>query len=347
MKIDFHDILIEPKEASSISSRAEISSLYNKKNLPIIVAPMDTVIDRNNYNKFTRIGLNVCIPRGTKTLPQRKEFETDGDCFYSYGLDEFLELVSSNKGTIHDKLCDSLPINILIDIANGHMDKLHNVVRNFKSSFPNHVLMVGNVANPNTYKLLAEAGADYIRIGIGNGSGCLTTQQTGVGYPMASLIIECFKIKTLNKLEAKIVADGGFKDYSDIIKALAIGADYVMLGGLLNKCLESSGDTYWNGIKLPKFLINYMYRHNFELMKKFRGMSTKEVQKKWGVVKLKTSEGIVKYSKVEYKLEQWTENFISYLKSAMSYTDCRDLESFVGKVKYNIISKASYSRFNK
>jgi isopentenyl diphosphate isomerase/L-lactate dehydrogenase-like FMN-dependent dehydrogenase len=81
---------------------------------------------------------------------------------------------------------------------------------------------------------------DYqYEIGIGNGAGCLTTQQTGVGYPMASLIQECYRIKKGAGLKAKIVADGGFKIYSDVIKALALCSDYVMLGGILNRSLES------------------------------------------------------------------------------------------------------------
>ena len=234
----------------------------------------------------------------------------------------------------------------LIDIANGNMEKLYETVREFKGKFPHHILMVGNVANPATFRMLSDAGADYIRVGIGNGGGCLTTQQTGIGYPMGSLISECFRIKIAAKCTAKIVADGGFKGYSDIIKALALGADYVMLGSILNKTLESSGDTYWRNIKV-NFISEFLYRKGFKLTKKFRGMSTKEVQKKWGRFNLKTSEGVVRRNEVEYTISKWRENFLSYLKSAMSYTDSRKLEEFIGKVRWNIISNEAYKRFNK
>ena len=104
-------------------------------------------------------------------------------------------------------------------------------------------LMVGNVANPKTFQEYCKIGVDMVRIGIGNGGGCLTTVQTGVGYPMASLIQECYEIKSLSNYKTEIVADGGFKKFSDIIKGLAFGADYVMLGSILNQCLESSGET--------------------------------------------------------------------------------------------------------
>ncbi len=178
-------------------------------------------------------------------------------------------------------------------------------------------------------------------------SGCLTTQQTGVGYPMASLISECKEIARTMENPAMIVADGGMKDYSDIIKALALGADYVMLGSILNKALESSGQNYFYRIPVSKNVAKYLYEKGFKITKKFRGMSTKEAQKSLGSTKLKTSEGVVRYRPVEYTLNQWIMNFKSYLKSAMSYTNSPTLEDFKGNVNYNKISDNSYKRFKK
>jgi hypothetical protein len=78
-----------------------------------------------------------------------------------------------------------------------------------------------------------------------------------------------------------------------------------------------------------------------------RGMSTKEVQKSWNKKELKTGEGITKYNKVEYTLDGWSENFIDYLKSAMSYTDSKTIEEFIGEVQWIQISQNSFMRFNK
>ena len=190
-------------------------------------------------------------------------------------------------------------------------------------------------------------------------SACLTTQQTGVGAPMGSLIAECKALKDESELTCKIVADGGIKKYSDIIKAIALGADYVMLGSMLNKALESAGDTYignkhyetWTdpGDKVDQFdkIHTAMLRSGTKFYKKLRGMSTKEVQKQLGKEKLKTSEGITKLQPVEYTLEQWAENFQDYLKSAMSYTGARTLEEFRGNVDINVISMNSLKRFEK
>ena len=177
---------------------------------------------------------------------------------------------------------------------------------------------------------------------------CLTTQNTGVGYPMASLIRECYDISLTLKNPAYIVADGGMKDYSDIIKALALGADFVMLGSILNKAIESAGDNYlWGKIKVTQLLAEKAYKIGIPVYKKFRGMSTKEVQKKWGSEKIKTSEGVVRFRKVEYTLSQWTENFEHYLRSAMSYTGAKTLKDFIGWPEIVQITDNAYKRFNK
>jgi isopentenyl diphosphate isomerase/L-lactate dehydrogenase-like FMN-dependent dehydrogenase len=177
---------------------------------------------------------------------------------------------------------------------------------------------------------------------------CLTTQNTGVGYPMASLIKECYEISTTLKNPAYIVADGGMKDYSDIIKALALGADFVMLGSVLNKSLESSGENYlWKRIKVSQKIAEWAYSLKIPVYKKFRGMSTKEVQKKWGAKTIKTSEGVVRFRKVEYTLEKWVENFEHYLRSAMSYSGAHNLKEFTNQTELVQITDNAFKRFNK
>lgn len=359
MNLDFNDILITPATTSSIRSRSEINqhqTLMGETSwLPVIVSPMDTVIGLDNWELYLENKMPICFPRGIYPRTYPVQFSEDDrtmlECFkdvifYSYSLDQVSELVQwlvNNPGS-------DLDGNVLIDIANGHMQHMVDLVKELRSRTKMKI-MVGNIANPETYRVLSEAGADFIRVGIGFGGGCLTAMSTGVGYSMASLVNKCSDIKeqmlSMDERCASIVADGGFREYSDIIKALALGADYVMLGSMLNKCLESSGDTYWKGIKLNQSIAKFLWKRKFKLEKKFRGMSTKEVQKKWGKKKLTTSEGVVRMRTVKYTLSGWRENFEDYLKSAMSYTDSRTLKDFIGNVKCTVISQNSFNRFNK
>ena len=336
MKYDWNDISIVPASLSTISSRKEINSTYEGK-LPLFTAPMDKVIDETNLKIFEENNINVCLPRHVKYEKLKND-----NYFYSYGLDEIIELLNNKS---------QLPKKVLIDIAQGHMKKLYDTAKLIKETFGNNIeLMVGNIANPDTYREYCEIGVDYIRVGIGNGAGCLTTQQTAIGYPMGSLIRECYEKSLTLKSPSKIVADGGMKDYSDVIKALALGADFVMIGSIFNKALQSCGDTYlFNKIKINQYskLASFLFDKGFVLTKRYRGMSSKEVQKKWGLKTLKTSEGVVRIRPVEYKLDKWDENFTDYLKSNMSYSGAKDLESYIGKAKYNLITENSFKRFNK
>lgn len=328
IKLDFNDLLIVPKKNSKISSRSEINP-YVDGFLPLFTAPMDTVVSSENSDSFLSNKIQICFPRG---IDSKKGFK-------SYSIDQLNKIFLNGKIDVD---------NYLLDVANGHMDSVLELTKKIKKFNPFCTLMVGNVANPVTYKLLSDAGADFVRVGIGNGGGCLTTQSTGVGFPMASLIKECYEISTTLKNPAKIVADGGMQTYSDVIKALALGADYVMLGSILNKSIESSGDNFlFKKIKVSQKIAEKAYSLGIPVYKKFRGMSTKEVQKKWGSKVLKTSEGVVRYRKVEYKLSKWVENFDHYLRSAMSYTGSLNLDDFIGKVDLVQISENSYKRFNK
>lgn len=204
----------------------------------------------------------------------------------------------------------------------------------------------------NVYDICVDVDHSYnINRTIVHNSGCLTTQQTGVGYPMASLVHECYQVSCGLASPAKIVADGGFKSYADIIKALALGADYVMLGSILNKTLESAGDTY---LANSEETINQyssetanLFNYGTKMFKKFRGMSTKEAQKAMGKTDLKTSEGVTRIQPVEYTLSGWVENFKSYLSSAMSYSNAVTLQEFIGNAKWNMITTNSLNRFKK
>jgi len=343
-KFDFDDILTVPKVKTHINSRYQNIKL--KHPLPLFTAPMDTVVDNKNYLTFLSAGINVTLPRTVKytEIP----LNDASNVFVSMG---FEDLDHEHKTTFRH-----IPKNsrILIDVANGHMQKIFDYCQDIKRWRPDIVLMVGNIGNPETYKFYAKGECvDYIRVGIGNGGGCLTTKQSGVGYPMASLIYETHKVKELLRYEnpslnlPAIVADGGMKDYSDIIKALGLGADYVMIGSIFNKCLESCAQNYLYRIKINKKIAAWAFKKGLPVKKYFRGMSTKGAQKAMGKTSFKTSEGVVRFRKVEYRLRGWIENFEHYLRNAMSYNNAQTLDKYIGKAEICQITTKAYDRFNK
>lgn len=351
MKFDFDDILLTPSVISTINSRKEINPYDEHGMLPIMTAPMDTVVSAENFYTFIDNKIYGIYHRGIKNISYSS--------WRAVGLEEFKhDFITNDVFELFPMAGDKA--FALIDVANGHMLQLVELVEEAKNKYGDKlVLMVGNIANPKTFGVLSRVGADYIRVGIGGGQGCLTSVQCGIGYPMASLIKECADLKFSEKLQSKIVADGGFKKFSDINKALALGADYVMLGSMLNKCLESSGDLY-KDYKLHGITKMKSYFEEDELGKKryineiktgvlfksYRGMSTKEVQKDWGKTELKTAEGISRYNTVEYTLSGFVENLEDYLRSAMSYTSSATLEDFRESL-FTQITPASFNRFNK
>jgi hypothetical protein len=349
IKFDLRDISIVPTVLSDISSRSECKTTYTNGLLPLMTAPMDTVVSNKNFLKFVDNDIIPCMPRGeyypAYLLPD------DPVVFQAYGLSEIeydLQTLGDNRSIRNTERPQYWRYKyVLIDIANGHMQKLIDILKMMKTHTPDVKVMVGNVGQPLTYKNLAMAGADYVRCSIGTGAGCTTAANVAINYPLGSLISECKTIKKEGDFETKIVADGGMQGYDDIIKALALGADYVMVGSLFNKTMQSSGSNHLWGIKIPFYTAKRLWKWGFPVKKKYRGMSTKAVQRKWGKTKLTTAEGITKYQKVEYNLSQWRENFEDYFRSNMSYCGSKDLQEFIGEVEWVYITNNALKRFAK
>lgn len=352
-KFDFNDITLVPAKTSNIMSRKSIYLNY----FPIFSSPMFSVIDSNvtqeEYKNFIRLNqpqgsikTEIITPRGLK-------INTPYYNWKSFSLNDFIKFIDTKS----KEELKFYPEKILIDTANGHLKLLLDTVKKYKDLYGDKLtLMVGNVGNPETYQELALAGADYIRIGIGTSPVCITSANTAIHYPLASLINECYELQKLLPYDkqAKIVADGGFKNYDDIIKALALGANYVMLGSIFSKCLDVPSPVYlWKKIKISNGKVKkFLFDNKLPLYRPHIGMSTKHVQKIWNKNsntnnKLKTSEGIIKYNKIEYTLESWVENFEDYLKSAMSYSNCKDLHEFIGLNNYIFITDSAFKRYHK
>lgn len=199
---------------------------------------------------------------------------------------------------------------------------------------------------------------------------CITSSNTGIHFPMASLIEETYEIK--KKLENAgentpfIIADGGIRNYSDVIKALVLGADYVMIGGMFSSLIESAAKTFTYDKEhnivsfdpLEKDVIREFGDGLFdvndgehilnELYKVFYGMASREGQIDLNGEKTKTSEGIMKILPVTTNINKWTENMMDYLRSAMSYTNVNNIKDFNPfNVRVNVISNNTKNSINK
>ena len=372
LKYSYNDVSIIPSILSNVCHRGECNPFVYDNMLPLFTAPMDTVVSRTNYKEFYGEGITPILPR-TEDLEIRKKYAMNGD-WSAFSLKEFIDIFCNEEKKApngNDK------IRALIDVANGHMACLYEAVRNAKNIYGMNIeIMVGNIANPYTYRVAAESGVDYIRCGVGTGAGCITTSNTSVHYPIASLINETYLVKMdmiANGADRdrlpKIIADGGVRNYSDIIKALGLGADYVMCGSIFAKMLESAAPKscdsldFITDVPIDKTLKNLENVHMEDglwegefhgrtiplgnIWLKYYGMASKEGQIAMNGAKKRTSEGISKKMKVEYTMNGWVRNFIDYLRSAMSYSNCNDLDMFKKYCNLTVISNNTYNSVNK
>ena len=337
----YKDVTIEPCVIRDIEHREECNPYYEDGFLPLFTAPMDTVISKNNFSLFKENKINAILPR-TETLEDRVNYSTSGN-WAAFSLKEFEDLFCGKENKKFDV---TVPIKVLIDVANGHMKKITELVSIAKEVYGNNIIiMAGNIANPQAYYAYAKCGIDYVRVGIGGGKGCITSTCLGVHMPMASLINDISIIKdgldpTYYKSIPKIVADGGIRGYADIMKSLALGADYVMIGSVFARMLESAAPKYSDLLsgEIDRGNFKYMYLQDGKWMLEdeevgnicatFYGMASRQGQIAMKGAKTKTSEGTSKCLSVDYKMDGWCKNFTDYLCSTMSYVGVRDLERF-------------------
>ena len=379
----YNDLTIIPAKISFVNSRSECNPFINDNMLPIFTAPMASVVSENNYQTFLDNHITPIIPRNIDI--KNRILTMNEQLWVALSLKEFSNLFIDNYKDRIDEVGHAY--YVCIDIANGHMKLLYELCFNAKKlAIQNNYklyIMTGNIANPETYKWICDFNdmckvkvIDYIRVGIGSGCSCITSSNTSIHMPQATLIDECNKYKKqqceedlrYNEVCPYIIADGGIRNYSDIIKALALGADYVMIGSLFAQCIESAGNKYFNdgsefynnngGITESLHVdANYEWHSIIEcsqkeinigkLNVKFFGMASADGQRSISGKKTKTAEGITKYLPVKYTLKGWTENMISYLRSAMSYTNHINIKDFIGSPTLIVNSISEIHAVNK
>lgn len=244
--LTFDDVSLVPVTGGhDVLSRSEIDINYSKVKLasPIIVAPMRSVVDVNNIALFERFGLTAFLFENELTDDELKKAT-----HLNLRLSDLQKLVEgpwSRTTLVLQKMMNHV---WCLDLANGHNSALISkalLYLTVLSAYSDRRLysllsncIVGNVATPAGYQKLASQGFGYVRVGIGGGSACTTRQETGIGVPTLQSIIDIAKVKTE---DCKVIADGGIRMPGDVVKALAFGADYAMLGGYFAGTTDSPG----------------------------------------------------------------------------------------------------------
>ena len=207
---------------------------------------------------------------------------------------------------------------VIIDTAHGHTKGVVTVLKQVKEKFPHLDVVVGNIATAEAAKYLVENGADAVKVGIGPGSICTTRVVAGVGFPQFSAVLEV--AAAIKGSGVPVIADGGIRYTGDIPKAIAAGADCVMLGSLLAGTKESPGETIiFEGRKFK----SYRGMGSVEAMQE--GSKDRYFQDVEDDVKKLVPEGIV--GRVPYKgeLNESMQQFIGGLRAGMGYCGAKDI----------------------
>ena len=315
--MSFDDVLLVP-QYSDIESRKSLSTnnqLDDKitLGLPIISSPMDTVTEVDMaFAMDTHGGLGIIHRYNTANDQARlvKKAKLKGVPVVGAAIGvtgDFLERAQALVEEGASVLC--------IDVAHGHHSMVERAIQSLKSVFGDSLhIMAGNVATGEGARDLANWGADSVRVGIGGGSICSTRLVSGHGVPTFQTIIDCVEYGC----SVPIIADGGIKTSGDIVKALAAGADFVMLGSMLAGTTQSPGQVFDNGNKKYKV---------------YRGMASSEAQVSWRG-KTSTPEGIS--TTIPYKGDVNTilGDLRGGIQSGMSYSGARTIRDLQAKAKF-------------
>lgn len=298
VKLDYSDVMLLPQcgYADAPNSRAEVDLTNYAGVIPIIAANMDGVGTFEMAKELAKHNMMTALHKhyGVDVLVDFFENNchiTADYIIYSMGanVDDYRKFQ-----TVWSRLIGSKrqPKTVCIDVANGYTKATAEFIRHVRMY--DVKIIAGNVVTEEGVFHLANAGADIIKVGIGPGSVCTTRRLTGIGYPQFSAVLECVRAADTfghvgnrnpgNRPAPKIIADGGITSPGDIAKALAVGADYVMIGGMFAGHDESGGEDIVTNLGSSQYVITH---------KKFYGMASKTAQQihNGGVAEYRASEG--------------------------------------------------------
>ena len=335
--LTFDDVLLVPQYSEITPDMADVSTkLTNtfKMNVPFLSAAMDTVSEHKLVTALALAGGLGVIHKNMSIADQAKE----GEMVKNYELDN-----EKNKRALIDKkgrLCVGAAIGVtadmmdrvhalmdagvdvfVLDSAHGDSKNIINAIKNLRLEYSSMELIAGNVATYEGALDLMKAGASAVKVGMGPGSICTTRIIAGIGVPQLQAVMDCARAS--KEMNVPIIADGGIKYSGDVVKALAAGANTVMLGGLFATCEEAPGD---------------IFESNGKKYRTYRGMGSIEAMAKGSTDryfqtghKKFVAEGVQGIVEVKTTVEELVFQLVGGLKAGMGYCGSKDIPTLQEK----------------
>lgn len=326
--LTYDDVLLEPGY-NGIKSRQHVTtsvalSQWNFE-IPICSSNMDTVTGHEMANLLADVGGLGILHRFMTIEENVEEFRkirNKSRVGFSIGISP------AEMGRAEALIAEGASI-CCVDVAHGHSKEVNRTVRDLREKYKQNLLIIaGNVATYAGADYLAAAGADVIKVGIGSGSVCTTRIKTGYGVPQLTAIINC------SKVDRHLIADGGIRCPADAVKALAAGADMVMLGGMLAGTEETPGKTIEKPGPDGKPLC----------FKQFRGMASKEAQEDFmgQMPEWKTAEGVSVEVKYKGSAREVIKDIMGGIRSGLTYSGATTIQALQRKANFVVITPAGW-----
>lgn len=334
--LTFDDVTLAPKYSETLPSETDTKVQLSKNlilKIPLLSSAMDTITESKMAIALAEAGgigiihRNLSIRKQVQEIKKVKSKNLVIGAAVGAGFNEMKRANAILKEKIN---------LIVVDTAHGHSKKVAEIIKSIKKNKSNQTtLCAGNIATGEAAKFLIDLGVDIIKVGIGPGSICTTRLVAGIGVPQLSAILDVKK-RIKNK-KVSIISDGGIKFSGDIAKALAAGADAVMIGSLFAGTAETPGK---------------LIKKNGQLYKIFRGMGSigamnkgsadRYFQKKYRNTSKYVPEGVEGLVKFKGKVENIIYQLTGGLKSSMGYLGSKKIKDLRNKPKFLKITKAGF-----
>ena len=333
--LTFDDVALVPQYSSVLPHETITKTELNKNlklNIPLLSSAMDTVTESKMAIAIAKSGGLGIIHKNLNPKNQALEVKKVKKNNIFVGA-----AVGTNEEDIDRvyKLLESKVDLIVVDTAHGHTKKVLTIIKKIKKISKNSIVCAGNIATGKAAKFLADSGVDIVKVGIGPGSICTTRLVTGIGIPQLSAVLDVKK--ALKNYKTKIISDGGIKFSGDISKAIAAGADAVMIGSLFAGTTESPGK---------------IFKYKGKLYKNFRGMGSagamsagsadRYFQKKNKNISKYVAEGVEGIVQFKGPLNKIIYQLVGGLKSSMGYMGSKTIKDLQKKSEFVKITKAGF-----